>query len=47
MGAIKEQMKQSDERNEVRFKKLEETVYQNKTREVRFDGTANKMGGGA
>ena len=45
MGAIKEQMKQSDEKNEVRFKKLEETLYQNKTREVRFEWTANKVGG--
>ena len=45
MGATKEQMKQSDEKNEVRFKKLEETVYQNESKEVRFDETANKMGG--
>ena len=45
MGAIKEQMKQSDENNEVRFKKLEETVYKNKNKEDRFDETANKVGG--
>ena len=45
MGATKEQMKQSEEKNEVRFKKLEETVYQNKFKEVRFDETANKGGG--
>ena len=45
MGAIKGQMKVSDEKNEVRFKKLEETVYKNKNKEVRFDETANKVGG--
>ena len=46
MGAIKEQMKQLEEKNEVRFKKLEETVYKNKNKEVRFDEPANKVGGG-
>ena len=45
MGAIKEQMKQSEEKNEVRFKKLEESVYKNKNnKEVRFDETTNKAG---
>ena len=37
IGAIKEQMKQSEENNEVRFKKLEESVYKNKNKDVRFD----------
>ena len=45
MGAIKEQMKISEDKNEVRFKKLEATVYQNKNKEVRFSESANKGGG--
>ena len=45
MEAIKEQMKQSDEKNEVRFKKLEETAYQNKKKEVRFDKLLTRWGG--
>ena len=44
MGAIKEQLKQSDEKNESRFKKLEDVVYQNKKPPVRFDASATKVG---
>ena len=42
MGAIKEALKEFEEKNEVRFKKLEEIVYKNKQNQVRFDGGANK-----
>lgn len=45
MGAIKEQMKQTEEKNEVRFEKLEATVYQKKNKEVRFDESTNNGGG--
>ena len=41
MGATKQALKESDEKNELRFKKLEDTVYQNK-QQVRFEESANK-----
>ena len=37
-------MKQSDERNEDRFKKLEDVVYQNKKPPVRFETNPTKVG---
>ena len=38
MGVIKQALKESDEKNDARFKKLEDTVYKNKQqKEVRFE----------
>ena len=41
MGAIKQALRESDEKNELQFKKLEDTVYHNK-QQVRFEESANK-----
>ena len=41
MGELKKALKSSDEKNDVRFNQLEDNVYQNKKKEVRFDENAN------